>query len=308
MSDHCRRLPTAILLAALLTPSATAMADSRSGGDGTWSLAVAVVEVNSTAADGCPIESPDGRSLYFASTRPGGLGGNDIWVAHRRRQRDTWGTPELLAEPVNSTANDFCPTPLPGRRLLFVSERLGDGTCNAGPSSGDVYATRLPRLRLPSQPRHLGCVADGSGPNFDGPEFSPSLVTTIEGTWLYFSSTGYDANMDLYVSERQRDGTFGPPARIVELSTSADDRMPNVSRDGLTIVFVSNRTDLPGAVGGFDVYVSTRNSTADPWSAPVNLGPSVNTVEAESRPSLSADGRRLYFGRLGDIWVATRGK
>ena len=38
----------------------------------------------------------------------------------------------------------------------------------------------------------------------------------------------------------------------------------------------------------------------------MNLGPNVNTAEAESRPSLSADGRRLYFGRLGDIWLATR--
>ena len=50
--------------------------------------------------------------------------------------------------------------------------------------------------------RHLRCVDDASGPNFAGPEFSPSLVTTHEGTWLYFSSTGYDANMDLYVIRR----------------------------------------------------------------------------------------------------------
>jgi Tol biopolymer transport system component len=133
-------------------------------------------------------------------------------------------------------------------------------------------------------------------------------VTTNQSAWLYFSSTGYDANMDLDVSTRSPHATFGPPAKIVELSTAADDRMPNVSRDGLTMVFVSNRTDLPGAVGGLDVYISTRNSTTDPWSTPVNLGPNVNTVEAESRPSLSADGQRLYFGRLGDIWVATRSR
>jgi Tol biopolymer transport system component len=299
-------LATAALVAAIHTPAVTAGADGGAHRPGGWAPATPVVEANSAAADGCPIESPDGRSLFFASTRPGGLGGNDIWVAHRRGPRDGWGTPERLAEPVNSTANDFCPTPLPGRRLLFVSERAGADTCNAGAGSGDIYATRLPRHRPPSQPQHLGCVADGTGPNFDGPEFSPSLVTTRNGRWLYFSSTGYDANMDLYVSRQQPDGTWGPPAKIVELSTPADDRMPNVSRDGLMMVFVSNRTDLPGAIGGLDVYVSTRTSTADPWSTPRNLGPDVNSVEAESRPSLSADGLRLYFGRLGDIWVATR--
>jgi hypothetical protein len=139
--------------------------------------------------------------------------------------------------------------------------------------------------------RHLRCVDDASGPNFAGPEFSPSLVTTHEGTWLYFSSTGYDANMDLYVSKRRRDGSFGPPAKVAELSTPADDRMPNVSRDGLQMVFVSDRA-VPGALGGFDVYVSTRSRVTEPWSAPVNLGPNVNTVESELRPSLSADGDR----------------
>jgi Tol biopolymer transport system component len=130
-------------------------------------------------------------------------------------------------------------------------------------------------------------------------------VTDDDGTWLFFSSTGNDANMDLYVSARGAEGVFGPPAKIAEVSPG-DDRMPNVSRDGLTMVFVSDRTDLPGAVGGLDVYVSTRASTADPWSTPFNLAPDVNTAEAESRPSLSADGERPYLGRLGDIWVAIR--
>jgi Tol biopolymer transport system component len=261
--------------------------------------------LNSAAADGCPAESPDGRSFYLASTRPGGLGANDIWVARRRNRHDPWSTPEALPAPVNSQANDYCPTPLPGHRLLFVSERPGDETCNAEPGAGDIYLTRLKR-QMAAAPRHLGCVADGSGPNFDGPEFSPSLVTTDDGTWLYFSSTGYDANMDLYVSARGADGRFGPPTKIVELSSAADDRMPYLSRDGLEIVFVSDRTDLPGAQGNLDVYVSHRASMSDPWSPPVNAGANVNSAAGESRPSLSGDGERLYFGRSGDIWMSTR--
>src|SRR5262245_34410216 len=76
--------------------------------------AAPVADLNSPAADGCPYESPDGRSFFLASTRPGGLGGNDIWVSHRRRERDPWSAPVHLEGPVNSPANDFCPTPLPG--------------------------------------------------------------------------------------------------------------------------------------------------------------------------------------------------
>jgi len=271
-----------------------------------WSPAAPVVELNSPAADGCPIESPNGRAFYLASTRPGGLGGNDIWVARRSSEAEPWGPPEHIPAPVNAAANDFCPTPLPGNRLLFVSERPGESTCAAGPGLGDIYFTRINPHHGPDEPINLGCVSDGTGPNFDGPEFSPSLLTTDDGTWLYFSSTGYDSNMDIYVSAQFPDGSFGPPAKVSELSTAADDRMPNVSRDGLEMVFVSSRTDLPGVHGALDVFVSRRASTSEPWSTPVNLGPNVNTAAAETRPSLSADGERLYFGRLGDIFISTR--
>ena len=49
-----------------------------------------------------------------------------------------------------------------------------------------------------------------------------------------------------------------------------------------------------------------------PWSDIANLGSPVNTAAAESRPSLSRDGRQLLFGRapgpegMSDIYVATR--
>jgi Tol biopolymer transport system component len=169
-----------------------------------------------------------------------------------------------------------------------------------------MYIIELRRDHGSGDPRNLGCVSDGTGPNFDGPEFSPSLLTTRSGNWLFFSSSGYDSNMDLYVSAMRPDGTFAPPSKITELSSAADDRMPSVSPDGLEIVFSSNRTDLPGAQGDFDVYVSHRAGTDDPWSPPVNLGPNVNSSVGETRPSLSADGERLYFGRAGDIWMSTR--
>ena len=69
-------------------------------------------ELNTPFMDGCPIQSPDGLSLYMASTRPGGLGLLDIWVAHRASTDDPWGAPENLGEPVNSAADEFCPTPV----------------------------------------------------------------------------------------------------------------------------------------------------------------------------------------------------
>jgi hypothetical protein len=40
----------------------------------------------------------------------------------------------------------------------------------------------------------------------------------------------------------------------------------------------------------------------------VNLGTAINTAAPETRPSLSWDGERLYFGRAGDIYVSQRSK
>jgi hypothetical protein len=269
-----------------------------------WGPATLEVGINSAQADGCPIESPNGLSLFIASTRPGAVGGatdaNDIWVAQRASKDAAWSSPVHLPEPVNSVAADFCPTPLNGNWLLFVSARSVPGACGAG----DMYIARRNPAHGWAIPTNLGCDATGQGPNFAGGEFSPSLIETDEGVLLYFSSTGLDGlDQDIYVSRRRSDGTFAPATPVEELNTAANDQMPNVSRDGLEIVFSSDRT---GTFGGQDVYTAHRASTTDPWSSPVNVGPNVNTSAAETRASLSGDGERLHFGRLGDIWVSTR--
>jgi Tol biopolymer transport system component len=272
---------------------------------GAWELATPEPGINIPAVnDGCPIESPDGRSLFIASNRPGTLGGNDIWVATRPHEAAAWSEPVNLGAPINTAANDFCPTPLNGNWLLFVSERTGPDTCNAGPGLGDIYLARYNPALGWSEPLHLGCDASGTGPNFPGGEFGPSLVLTAQGTFLYFSSTGYGADMDIYASRMRPDGTFEPAVRVNELSTEGfADFMPNVRRDGLEIVLNSNR---PGGLGGQDIYTATRSSTADPWSTPVNLGGNVNTAGNETRSSLSGDGHRLHFGRDGDVYVSER--
>lgn len=275
---------------------------------GDWGIASLVPNVNSPQADGCPIEGPDGLTLFIASMRTGTLGGNDIWVADRDSKDEPFGTPQQLPAPVNTATNDFCPTPMRDNVLYFVSERTGDATCNSGVGRGDIYRTRRRAGGDYTDPVHLGCLESGTGPNTAGAEFSPSLVTTDEGTFLYFSST-VTGNMDIYRSKQQADGSFGAPAAVVELNTEFDDRMPNVTKDGMEIVFSSNRpVDTYGNVGfgSFDVYSSKRSSPTGTWSAPMNLGANVNTAGSETRSTISWDRFRLYFGRDGEIYSASR--
>jgi hypothetical protein len=289
---------TSITVGALIATPAQAAYDRSDD----WGPSVAVSAVNAPAADGCPIESPDGRSLYFASTRDGG--DNDIWVATRESSTTPFGTPTMLPEPVNSLAQDFCPTPLPGNELLFVSTRGGtDAYGTAACGLGDIYVTSQdPASGQWSPPRNLGCAPDG--PNGAGMEYGPSLTSGPYGPSLYFS-TGAPiggGTQDIYVSRMVGDFVFAAPAPVAELNVpGADDVMPNVRPGGLEMVFASTR---PGSAG-MDIYSSVRGPDGT-WQPPVKLGPNVNTPGIESRPSLSRDGHRLYFGSDGDIFVSTR--
>lgn len=281
-----------------------------------WSTAQKIDEINGNSAglntpslDGCPIQAPDGLSLYMASNRPGGLGGLDIWVSHRPSPDAPWGEPVNLLEPVNSAADDFCPTPIPGRRLFFVSREALPGSCGLG----DIYLTRHNPAHGWEEPVHLGCAPDG--PNSALDEQGPSFFEVDGRAWLYFSRSSPPPTPvpgDVFASELVGPWSFGPAAPIVELNNpTANDIQPNVRKDGLEIVFSSNRT---GTFGGQDVWTARRDDVNAAWSAPQNVGAGVNTAAAETRPSLSRDAEQLLFGRapgpegMSDIYVSTRHK
>ncbi|MFB0553855.1 MAG: LamG-like jellyroll fold domain-containing protein [Phycisphaerae bacterium] len=111
------------------------------------------------------------------------------------------------------------------------------------------------------------------------------------------------------------DFTFGTPIPVPNVNSSAQQFAPSISADGLELYFTSNR---PGGYGDYDIWVTTRATTDDPWGTPVNLGPTVNSSAGEGAQSISADGLTLYFSDYGlgvvrpggsggyDIWVTTR--
>lgn len=107
-----------------------------------WSEAINLGnKVNSEQWDSQPCLSPDKRSLYFSSHRPGGLGGSDIYVSHLQAN-GRWSEPENLGPQVNTVGNEFSPFihadnqtlyftstgwPGYGKEDLFVARKGGDG-------------------------------------------------------------------------------------------------------------------------------------------------------------------------------------
>lgn len=283
----------------------------------TWSEPVWLGPVvNSPARDLRPVLSSDGHRLYFHSNRNGGLGGFDIWVSRRAGPGCPWEIPANLGPPLNTARDDGDPAFTPDGRVVFYSSDEGHG----GAGRGDILISRRTHPHDDfawEQPVNLGPHV-----NTDAHESNPAYVAAENGGTLYFvrSARGIPANSDIYKVSVTRDGqTRGPAVIVTELSEPAPigDNAMTVRADGRELIFWSGGAVgvRPGSVGLADLWVSTRRSVNDAWSAPRNLGRPVNSQFADLSATLSHDGRTLFFtsaeqrGGLGlqDMWMSTRG-
>ena len=152
------------------------------------------VSFDSDAVEFDPAFSPDGRSLYFDSDRPGGLGGTDIYVADVDPATNRFSPPRNLGASANSRGDEWAPTPMANGKLIFASDGWG------GLGRHDLFETSLGRPSAP--PRNLG-------PNVNGPQedFDPAL--TPDGSTLIFSSGTMDdqvTHVTLFIAHRTAAG------------------------------------------------------------------------------------------------------
>lgn len=134
--------------------------------------------------------------------------------------------------------------------------------------------------------------------------FQSYPVLTADLNTLIF--TGFNGDEDLLVSYRTPTSWSSPKSLSDSINTSFNEGTCSISADGQTLVFTGcNRKD---GYGKCDLYITKK--TGQTWQRPKNMGVIVNSVSWESQPSLSADGRTLYFSSdrqrgLGgkDIWV-----
>jgi len=147
------------------------------------------------------------------------------------------------------------------------------------------------------EPTNLGPTVNSSSRD-SGPSIS------ADGLSLFFHSTrpGGFGERDLCVATRRTvSESFGNPVNLGPIiNSSAKDAQPNLSSDGLSLFFHSDRS---GGSGAQDLWVTRRKTRNDSWGEPVNLGSTVNSSTGDWAPDISPDGFTLYFGsdRSGGI-------
>jgi outer membrane protein OmpA-like peptidoglycan-associated protein len=154
--------------------------------------------INSSAWDSQPTLSSDGRTLFFASDRPGGMGGTDIYVC--LRTASGWGAPTSLGQPVNTIGDDMAPTIAPdGKRLFFSSNGHG----GAGGFDLFVVSNGDARGRGWSSLENLGTPINSASDEF-------FFVSIPNSKNAYFSSSRA-GNLDIYTAYPN---PFPPEAQV----------------------------------------------------------------------------------------------
>ncbi len=138
-------------------------------------------------------------------------------------------------------------------------------------------------------------------------------VLTGDEQTIVFTARKDDRTDDLFISNYAGNAWSEPKSISEKINTPDNEGTCSISADGKVFVFTyCANINMRRSYGSCDLYISYK--TGEEWSEPQNLGPNVNSPAKDTQPSLSADGKTLYFssnraGSLGglDIWVSKLG-
>lgn len=173
----------------------------------------------------------------------------------------------------------------------------GGGGADGGTGGGCV-------LGAFQAPQNLGAINSADADRDPDP--------SADGLAMFFASNraGGAGQTDIWLATRPATSSpFATPTNLTELNTVSYDHGPDISSDGLTIYFSSNRS---GGAGDFDIWMAMRASVSQPFDAP-SVVTELNTQDDEGDPSLTADGLLIAFsstraGAVGqrDLWLSSR--
>ncbi len=120
----------------------------------------------------------------------------------------------------------------------------------------------------------------------------PSL--SADGNTLYYTVNGpYTRNNDIFIVERNEDGTWGEARPFDEINTDGKDKSPFLHQDSETLYFVSECSKDRKGVGGLDIFYTRKENGT--WTEPKNIGYPINTKADELGLFVSIDGQLAYY-------------
>jgi Tol biopolymer transport system component len=244
------------------------------------------------SAEMCAAFSANGKEFFFNAQLDGS------WtIIATREEAGRWTRPTPISFTAGFTDRDFTISP-DGNRIFFGSNRpvnSGDGPTE----SLDIYVTERSAGDAWSKPVNVGHPV-----NTDRGENYPSVARN--GNLYFFSCGGPGVGgCDIFISEFS-DGGYEPPRNLgPAINSDKHDWDAYVAPDESYLIFSS--MDRDDSLGDQDLYISFRMDDGR-WSPARNMGPRVNSPDSEITPSVSLDGRFLFFtsrrrGRADIFWI-----
>ncbi|MDY0102571.1 MAG: OmpA family protein [Lentimicrobium sp.] len=142
--------------------------------------------VNSAQWDSQPTFSPDGRTLFFVSNRPGGYGSSDIWFT--QKDGKIWTNPQNAGAVINTSEAERGPFIHPDGQTLYFSSKG-----HPGMGEGDIFMSRLNSEGEWSKPENIGFPVNTKADEVN-------LVVDLQGRFAYISSSmdGSNGLTDIY--------------------------------------------------------------------------------------------------------------
>jgi outer membrane protein OmpA-like peptidoglycan-associated protein len=250
--------------------------------------------VNSVGNEMHPVLSPDGNTLYFARNRfAGNMEGNtesaDVWVSRSTDNGRTWGLAQRL-DALNTPQNNGVMAVVDNGKALLVRGRYErDGSFR---DEGVSHTELSGKQALKPEPLEIdNYYSNGTSTTFFAPADGKVLFLSLD------RPDAYGAN-DLYVSLPTRDGAWSEPRNLGNVINSPGfEFAPWLSPDGKTLYFASYGH---AGYGSADVFVTHRlDNSWTSWSAPQNLGPTVNGPGFNAYFQLTPDGKQAYYATSG---------